>query len=170
MPSGSDILKLAILGVKMSLSFLDHFPARDLERVIRHSFSFFEPVLHDHHFMKSAESSFPPYNLRKKDNAAVIELAVAGFNKKEIKIYRQRQFLIVEGNKGEEKSEHIVWQGIANRSFKKMFSLGDNVKVIAADMVDGMLYICLEKEIAEEDKPQEIQIGNSESNLKKIYG
>jgi molecular chaperone IbpA len=153
-----------------SLSFLDHFPTRDLERAFRHSFSFFEPVLHDHHFMKSAESAFPPYNLRRKDNVAVIELAVAGYSKNEIEVTRQGQFLIVEGKKSSEDNENIVWKGIANRTFKKIFNLGEDVKVVAADMLDGMLYICLEKEIAEKDKPQQIKIGSSDSNLKKLIG
>jgi len=42
------------------------------------------------------------------------------------------------------------------------------MKVLAADVKDGLLFIGLEKEVPEKDKPQTIEIGSDQSILSNI--
>jgi molecular chaperone IbpA len=50
-------------------------------------------------------------------------------------------------------------KGIANRSFKRVFTLAENVEVRSADLEHGMLKIVLESVIPEHKKPKKIEIG-----------
>ena len=54
----------------------------------------------------------------------------------------------------------MLYQGIAGRSFNKSFALSDNIKVVGADLRNGMLFIGLEEVIPEAEKPQMIEIGD----------
>ena len=88
----------------------------------------------------------------------------------EISITKEKDHLTIEGKK-EDKSdadEYITYRGIASRSFRKSFALGENMKVLAADVKDGMLYVALEKEVPEKDKPEVIEIGKDESTIESV--
>ena len=151
--------------------FLARYSNNDWDRVFRHTVDLFdhmESILNDQQFSSSTSTSFPPHNIRKKDSSYLIEMAVAGFNKDEVSISKEKNYLIVEGKKEEKEDSGFVYRGIANRSFKKSFALGENMKVLAADMRDGMLYIGLEHEIPEKDKPQKIAIGESADIMTKV--
>lgn len=151
--------------------FLARYSSNDWDRVVRHTVDLFdrmESILEDQQFSSSISNTFPPHNIRKKDNSYLIEMAVAGFNKDEIVITREKNHLLVEGKKEEKEDTGFVYRGIANRSFKKSFALGENMKVLAADVKDGMLYIGLEHEIPEEEKPQKIEIGASSDTMTKV--
>jgi molecular chaperone IbpA len=51
------------------------------------------------------------------------------------------------------KSEYL-YRGIANRNFERKFELADTVKVIEADLNNGLLSVNLEREIPEHQKPR----------------
>ena len=153
--------------------FLTSISTNELDRFFRHSINVFDrldDVFREQHFSSTVSSSFPPHNIRQKDNSYLIEMAIAGFSKDEITITKEKDYLRVEGKKEEhtDADEFLTYRGIAARSFKKSFVLGENMKVLAADIKDGMLYIGLEKEIPEEDKPQSIEIGTDQSILSNI--
>lgn len=151
--------------------FLTRYSSNDIDRVFRHTVNLFdqmEKILDDQSFTSATNNSFPPHNIRKKDNSYLIEMAVAGFNKDEIDITREKNHLVIEGKKSDKEEDGFVYKGIANRSFKKTFVLGDNMKILAADVKDGMLYIGLEHEIPEEEKPQKIVIGESKDKMTKV--
>ena len=61
------------------------------------------------------------------------------------------------------KSEYL-YRGIANRNFERKFELADTVKVIEADLNNGLLSINLEREIPEHQKPRTIKV-NTNSKL-----
>ena len=105
-------------------------------------------------------TNYPPYNIVKIDDENfVIELAVAGFNKKEISILKEKEVLIVTGKqKDQGNARKFVHQGLSSRNFTRNFTLADEIVVQGADMKDGILSISLERVIPEEDKPQEIKI------------
>jgi molecular chaperone IbpA len=86
-----------------------------------------------------------------------IEMAVAGFDKKEVSISKEKEKLIIEGEQDTESKEY-VHQGLASRSFKRSFTLADDIIVKGADMKNGILVVSLERIVPEEDKPQEIKI------------
>ena len=109
-------------------------------------------------------SNWPAYNIvEKKDNHYDIEVALAGFNKKDIKVsYADGQLSIesVKNNKTNEKDENgnVIHRGIAKRYFKKSFSVADNCEVKGAELKDGLLKVSLERIIPETQKPRVIDI------------
>jgi molecular chaperone IbpA len=103
-------------------------------------------------------TNYPPYNIVKEDSENYcIELAIAGFGKKDIEITKERNVLTIEG-KVDEDSKDFVHKGLASRAFKRTFTLADDVEVKGADMVDGILHVKLVRIIPEEDKPVSIKI------------
>ena len=109
-------------------------------------------------------SNWPAYNIvEKKDNHYDIEVALAGFNKKDIKVsYADGQLSIesVKNDKTKERDENgnVIHQGIAKRYFKKSFSVAENCEVQNAELKDGLLRVSLERIIPEAQKPRVIDI------------
>ena len=104
------------------------------------------------------QTNYPPYNVVKVDDEHfTVEVAVAGFSKKDISVTKEKNQLIIEGKK-DSKSKEFVHQGLSSRAFKRSWTLADNVEIEAASIVDGILSGGLEKVIPEEDKPVSIKI------------
>ena len=107
-------------------------------------------------------ASYPPYNIVKHDkNIYQITMAIAGFDQDQISISQEGNLLTVRGDMGNDKEENkteFLYRGIANRNFERKFELADTVKVIKADLKNGLLSIDLEREIPEHQKPRKILI------------
>lgn len=107
--------------------------------------------------------NYPPFNIEQVEtNRYRITIAVAGFKADEIDITAQQNALVVKGRKadqGDADRARFVHLGIATRSFERRFDLADFVRVIAANLADGLLTIELVREIPEALKPQKIAIG-----------
>lgn len=105
---------------------------------------------------------YPPFNLEKTtEHAYRITMAVAGFSEKDIEVTQQENILVVTGEKKEEVEDSTVTylhRGIANRSFKREFVLGDRVEVKNASLKDGMLVVDLEQIVPEESKTKRIPL------------
>lgn len=109
------------------------------------------------------QSGFPPYNIELlEENKYRITMAVAGFTESELTIESENNTLKVTGTKANKAKieRNFIHQGIAERNFERKFQLGDHVKVIGADMENGLLHIDLEREIPEAMKPRQIKIGS----------
>ena len=110
------------------------------------------------------QASYPPYNIELLgEDKYRITMAVAGFAQDNIEITVQENTLIVSGKNDAPKDEaerKFLHKGISERSFERKFQLGDNVKVLAADMEHGLLHIDLERIIPEAEKPRKIEIGS----------
>ncbi|WEM42313.1 heat shock chaperone IbpA [Photobacterium sp. DA100] len=109
----------------------------------------------------NANAGYPPYNIEQQDeNHYRITMAVAGFADEQLDITQQQNKLIVRGTReasGETERQYL-YQGIAERDFERKFQLADYVKVVGAEMENGLLHIDLEREIPEEQKPRKIAI------------
>ena len=73
--------------------FFTDYSNHDLDRLFRHSINVFDrldEIFSEQRFSTAANTSFPPHNIRAKDNHYVIEMAVAGFSKDEISITKER--------------------------------------------------------------------------------
>jgi molecular chaperone IbpA len=119
----------------------------------------------------SKMQSYPPGNVVKKDdNHYLIEIAVAGFNSEDIDLTLEKGVLTVEGSKKKDKEDEVVYihQGISARSFKRSFTLAETIKVVGADVVNGLLYIGLENVIPEEDQPRKINLGEFSKDAKQL--
>ena len=115
------------------------------------------------------KQSYPPYNVIKKDeNHYLIEIAVAGFKNEDIDLTLEKGVLTIDGKKKVEDENDYVHKGISARNFKRSFTLAETIKVVGADVIDGMLLIGLENEIPEEDKPQTINLGEFTKSAKKL--
>ena len=110
------------------------------------------------------QSNYPPYNIRKtgKDNYA-IELALAGFNKKDVEVEFEDNLLTVRTkqiNKNEDSDVNgeIIHKGISQRQFARSFTIADDVKVNEAELKDGLLTISCERIVPEHKKKKLIEI------------
>ena len=109
------------------------------------------------------QSNYPPYNIRKtgKDNYA-IEVALAGFSKKDVEVEFEDNLLTVrtkQVNKSEDESEgEIIHKGISQRQFARSFTIADDVKVNSAELKDGLLTISCERIVPEHKKKKLIEI------------
>ena len=110
------------------------------------------------------QSTYPPYNIELLDeNQYRISMAVAGFSQDEITLEAQDNTLTIQGKKSEttETNERkFLHKGISEKNFERKFQLGDHVKVLNANMADGLLHIDLERQIPEAKKPRRIEIGS----------
>jgi len=101
---------------------------------------------------------YPYYNIKKADDTQwVIELALAGFDKKDIQIDVKDGVMTIQGEMKEEDGEYLH-KGISTRKFSKSFSLAEYTEPKSAEMKNGILYVSLEQEVPEEKKPKTIKI------------
>lgn len=116
------------------------------------------------------QTTYPPYNIELLDEDKYrITMAVAGFAQDDVVIEVQENTLKVVGTKEIAKNEEtpkdetkrkFLHKGISERNFERKFQLGDNVKVLAADLQHGLLHIDLERVVPEAQKPRRINIGS----------
>ena len=109
------------------------------------------------------QTTYPPYNIELlEEDKYRITMAIAGFSKDDIEIEAQENTLRVTGTtETKEQERKFLHKGISGRNFERKFQLGDHVKVLAADLQNGLLHIDLERVIPEAKKPRKIEIGNS---------
>jgi molecular chaperone IbpA len=104
-------------------------------------------------------TGFPPYNISKGgDLTYVIEMALAGFSKKDIEIEVSDGTLTIRSTKENEESEETLHRGISYRKFNRKFTLADDIVVNEASLENGMLRIDLERIVPEEKKPRIIKV------------
>ena len=108
-------------------------------------------------FNDDYSSNYPPYNLISLNNhESKLEIALAGFKKKDVKVYTEYGRLIVEGNREEkEEPENYTHRGLAQRSFTRQWTLSDDTKVEDVKFEDGMLTIKLGKVVPEHHAKKE---------------
>jgi molecular chaperone IbpA len=99
-------------------------------------------------------SNYPPYNLVQVSNVeSRLELALAGFKKKEVFVYTQDGKLFVEGQKEDKETEtSYVHKGLAQRSFTRSWTLSDETEVRSVDFEDGLLSITLGRIVPQHHK------------------
>ena len=99
-------------------------------------------------------SNYPPYNLVQINNLeSRLELALAGFRKKEVFVYTQDGKLFVEGQKEDKETEsNYLHKGLAQRSFTRSWTLSDDTEVRSVDFEDGLLNITLGRIVPDHHK------------------
>ena len=118
----------------------------------------------DDDFINDIQPSYPPYNIVKSGkNTYDIEVALAGFNKKDINVNVEDGMLTIESVKNADEKEvednnGMLHRGISQRMFKRSFTIANDVKVTGAKLEDGLLRVSMEKVIPEEKKLKTIQV------------
>ena len=128
-------------------------------------FDHFEHMLDDGGFFRNGTvSNFPPYNIVKTGKETYdVELALAGFNKKDIEVQYEDNLLTVKSRKSEkvdktDEDGNIIHRGISQRFFSKSFTIANDVEVKGAELKDGLLTVALERIIPEGKKAKTIEI------------
>ena len=104
-------------------------------------------------------TGFPPYNIRKEgDYNYVIEMALAGFGKKDIEVEVADGTLTVRSVKENNEDDSTVYRGISYRRFERKFTMADDIVVNGAKLENGMLTVDLERVVPEEKKPRLISV------------
>jgi molecular chaperone IbpA len=140
----------------MKISFGNLYPStlgfetmlRDIESIMQNS-------------VETVSDKFPPHNIIKvNDTNYMVELAIAGFDEKEIDITVKDGLMTIKGEKQQADNEvNYLHKGIGTRSFSKTIRLADTIEVQGAAFKNGILSIGLENIIPESKKPKKIEIG-----------
>ena len=111
----------------------------------------------DTFFEQDVTTNYPPYNLIHVNNVeSRLEIALAGFKKKEVKVYTEYGKLFVTASKeAKEDKTDYVHQGLAQRSFERAWTLSDDVEVKNVDFADGLLTVTLGKIVPEHHSRKE---------------
>ena len=116
----------------------------------------------DQSFHTSLPSTFPFYNIVKKgDNKFDIEVALAGYDKKDITVEYEDNLLRIKSikeTKSDKDKDGVIHQGIAKRYFSKAFTIANDVEIEGAELKNGLLKISLNKIVPEAKKPKKIAI------------
>ena len=144
----NSLIKEAIMGN------LQRYRAADLpalmDRISKNSIGL-DTVFEDFFNLTQTES-YPPYNLVHVNNVeSRLEIALAGFKKKEIKVYTEYGKLHVEGQKEtkEDDKDQFLHRGLAQRSFARALTITDDTEIKSVDFEDGLLTIKLGKIVPE---------------------
>ena len=124
-----------------------------LDRINRNSIGmdeYFDRLFNLH----ETTSNYPPYNLVTVSNVeSRLELALAGFKKKEVYVYTQDGKLFVEGQKEDKETEtQYLHKGLAQRSFTRAWTLSEDTEVRSVTFEDGLLTITLGKVVPDAHK------------------
>ena len=98
-----------------------------------------------------SQGNYPPYNLVQVSNTeSRLELALAGFKKEQVHVYTQDGKLFVEGAKEDEDTDTKYYhRGMAQRSFTRTWTLGDETEIRSVEFENGLLTIDLGKVVPE---------------------
>ena len=130
-------------------------------------FDHFENILDGDDYFCTNRSNFPFYNLVKTGNSTYdIEIALAGYDKKDILVIYEDNLLRVGSNVGdpddssdqEKPKKGTIHKGIAKRYFSKVFTIANDVEIKGAELKNGLLKISLEKIVPEGKKPKTITV------------
>ncbi len=136
---------------------LARYTAADLpalmDRITRNSIGmdeYFDRLFNLH----ETTSNYPPYNLVQISNVeSRLELALAGFAKKEVLVYTQDGKLFIEGQKEDKETDtNYLHKGLAQRSFTRTWTLADDTEVTSVNFEDGLLTVILGRIVPESHK------------------
>jgi len=116
----------------------------------------------DQSFHTSLTSTFPFYNIVKKGNNKFdIEVALAGYDKKDIAVEYEENLLRIKSIKetqSDKEKDGVIHQGIAKRFFSKAFTIADDIEIEGAELKNGLLKVSLKKIVPEGKKPKTITV------------
>lgn len=92
---------------------------------------------------------YPPYNIERLKGGAHevlrITLAVAGFAESDLDVSVEDNQLIIRGAQKDDAERDYLHRGIAARQFQRSFVLADGMRVVGAELKNGLLSIDLDR-------------------------
>jgi len=95
--------------------------------------------------------SYPPYNIERirgengRGDGLRITLAVAGFSEQDLEVTTEENQLVVRGCQNDDSEREYLHRGIASRQFQRIFVLADGMRVLGAELRNGLLAIDLDR-------------------------
>lgn len=95
--------------------------------------------------------SYPPYNIERirrgngKGELLRITLAVAGFSEHDLEVTTEENQLVIRGRQSDDTEREYLHRGIASRQFQRVFMLADGMRVLGAELRNGLLSIDLDR-------------------------
>ena len=118
----------------------------------------FEDIFNRFFELEDFNGGHPFYNIKRiNDNKYVLEMALAGYKKSEVKVEVTDGVLSIKGNTNKEKEDY-VHRGIAERAFAKRLQLSEYVECTGAKLEEGMLIVDLEYNPPENKRPKLIEV------------
>ena len=99
--------------------------------------------------------------MKKGNNKFDIEVALAGYDKKDITVEYEDKLLRIKSvkeTKSDKDKDGVIHQGIAKRFFSKSFTIADDVEIEGAELKNGLLKVSLRQIVPENKKPKQITI------------
>ena len=126
-------------------------------------FDHFENLFDEYDNVRSSlPANFPFYNIVKKENNKFdIEVALAGYDKKDIAVEYADSVLTIRSvkeTKSDKEKDGVIHQGIAKRYFSKAFTIADDVEIEGAELKNGLLKVSLKQIVPESKKPKQITV------------
>ena len=119
-----------------------------MERIQRNSIGLDDYL--NRFFNETTTQNYPPYNIIQVNNVETrLEIALAGFKKKEVKVYTEFGKLIVEVNREEKEDKEFAFKGLAQRSFQRAWGISDDTEVQKVEFEDGLLTVTVGKIVPE---------------------
>ena len=120
-----------------------------MDKIMKNSIGINDDYL-DRFFNVTTQTNYPPFNLVNVSNEiSRLEIALAGFKKKEVNVYTEYGKLYVTGSKEEKDVSEYVHKGLAQRSFERAWTLSDDTEVRDVKFADGLLTVTLGKIVPE---------------------
>ncbi len=118
----------------------------------------FEDIFNRFFELQDFNGGHPFYNIKRiKDDKYVLEMALAGYTKSDIKVEVADGVLSIRGTINKD-AEDYVYKGISKRAFAKQLQLSEYVECTGAKLEDGMLKVDLEYNPPEDKKPKIITV------------
>jgi HSP20 family molecular chaperone IbpA len=98
---------------------------------------------------RAGSDGYPPYNIERLPRDGTqperlrITLAVAGFSRDDLDVGVEENQLIIKGRQMDDKERQFLHRGIAARQFQRSFLLADGMRVLGADLRNGLLSVDL---------------------------
>jgi len=118
----------------------------------------FEDIFNRFFELEDFNGGHPFYNIKRiNDNKYVLEMALAGYTKADVKVEVTDGVLSITGTISKE-AEDYVYKGISKRAFAKRLQLSEYVQCTGAKLEDGMLKVDLEYNPPEDKRPKLIDV------------
>ena len=114
----------------------------------------FDETFHRLEALAGTRDNYPPHNVvNGSDGRTILELALAGFSREDLRVETERNVLTVSAEKNlADKERQYQHKGISQRSFSKNWQMSDDVEVETVTFEDGLLTITLKKELPDKQK------------------
>ena len=118
----------------------------------------FEDIFNRFFELQDFNGGHPFYNIKRiKDDKYVLEMALAGYTKSDVKVDVTDGVLSIKGTISKE-AEDYVYRGISKRAFAKQLQLSEYVECKGAKLEDGMLKVDLEYNPPEDKRAKLIEV------------